>query len=95
MKIKITGPVPQLSIFSFDYSNSLAVKTLFIQEMIEKGFLTTTAFYPSFAHNQSHLDKYQLAVNETFSFIKYSIDKNSVEKFLKGPVCHDGFRRLT
>ena len=30
LNLKITGPVPQLSIFSFDYPNSLEIKTLLI-----------------------------------------------------------------
>ena len=95
LKIKITGPVPQLSIFAFNYSNALEIKTLFNQLMLQKGFLTTTAFYPSFAHTQAHLDLYEQAVREVFSFLKESIINNTVESKLNGPVCHDGFKRLT
>lgn len=95
LNIKITGPVPQLSIFSFDYDNSLELKTLFNQEMLKRGFLTTTAFYPSFAHKETHLLNYEVAVNEVFQLIKDAIKKNRVGSTIKGPTCHSGFKRLT
>ena len=47
--------------------------------MLGEGFLTTTAFYPSFAHNDTHLDKYQLGLDKTFAFLKKRIEKNDVE----------------
>ena len=95
LEIKITGPVPQLSIFAFNYTNALEIKTLFIQLMLQKGFLTTTAFYPSFAHSTKHLDLYEHALREVFSVLKESVISNTVRDKLNGPVCHDGFRRLT
>ncbi len=95
LEIKISGPVPQLSIFTFDYKNALEVKTLFNQLMLDRGFLTTTAFYPSFAHNKSHLDAYEKALREVFQIIKDSLHKNTLGKLIEGPICHDGFRRLT
>lgn len=95
LELKITGPVPQLSIFSFNYSNDLEIKTLFIQEMLKKGFLTTTAFYPSLAHKKKHLDEYEIALNEVFNMIKNAINKGLVSSKLEGPICHSGFKRLT
>ena len=95
LNIKITGPVPQLSIFAFDYPNYLEIKTVFNQEMLKRGFLTTTAFYPTLAHEGSHLDKYEHAVNEVFNIIKDAIQTNKLGLILEGPVCHDGFKRLT
>ena len=95
LNIKITGPIPQLSIFSFDYDNYLAIKTLFNQEMLKRGFLTTTAFYPSYSHNDKHLDAYQDAINEVFPMIELAINQNNIESKLNGPICHEGFKRLT
>jgi glutamate-1-semialdehyde 2,1-aminomutase len=95
LNINITGPVPQLSIFAFNYKNALAIKTLFIQEMLKKGFLTTTAFYPCYKHDNSHLDSYAHALEEVFQKIKKAIENNNVESMLNGPICHDGFKRLT
>jgi glutamate-1-semialdehyde 2,1-aminomutase len=60
-----------------------------------KRFLAATAFYASYAHKQKHIDKYLAAVDEAFDFISEAIEEGYPEKYLKGPVCHAGFRRLT
>ena len=94
LRIIISGIDPLLH-FSFDYSNSLAIKTLFTQLMLEKGFLATNAFYASFAHKDEHLEGYFIAVDSAFFEIKQGIKKDKIESKLKGPVCHGGFKRLT
>jgi glutamate-1-semialdehyde aminotransferase len=93
--ISITGPVPQLSIFAFKNKIPLETKTLFIQEMLKRKFITTTAFYPSFSHNNRHIKKYEIAINEVFDIISRGIKNNTISDMLKGPVCHTGFKRLT
>ncbi len=89
------GGICPLGHFGFKYENALALKTLFTQLMLEKGFLATTAFYPSFAHKEEHIEKYLIAVDEAFSFISKAIREGDPKKYLKGPVCHSGFKRLT
>lgn len=86
------GGIYPLSHFAFDHKNPLAMKTLFTQLMLEEGFLATTALYASFAHKKEHLDKYEEAVNKTFKRMKDMQDEP--EKFLKGGICHSGFKRL-
>lgn len=46
LKIAVTGIYP-MSHLEFEYENSLALKTLFTQEMLKRGFLATNAFYAS------------------------------------------------
>lgn len=94
IRIKVAGIYP-LGHFSFDYKNPLVLKTLFTQIMLEKGFLATTAFYASYAHKEPHIKKYLKAVDSTFKVIAKAIAGGRPEKYLKGPVCHSGFRRLT
>jgi glutamate-1-semialdehyde aminotransferase len=94
LNIAISGIYP-MGHFSFEYENPMVLKTLFTQLMLEKGFLATTAFYTSYAHKREHIDKYLAAVDETFNFISEAIEKGHPEKYLKGPVCHAGFERLT
>jgi glutamate-1-semialdehyde aminotransferase len=94
LNIEISGIYP-LGHFSFEYENPMVLKTLFTQLMLEKGYLATTAFYASYAHKQEHIDKYLAAVDEVFGFISEAIEKGCPEKYLKGPVCHAGFERLT
>ncbi|MDD4191140.1 MAG: aminotransferase class III-fold pyridoxal phosphate-dependent enzyme [Mangrovibacterium sp.] len=88
------GSIYPLSHFDFmDFP--LILKTLFTQEMLSKGFLATTSFYSSYAHKQEHVEKYLKAVDDTFGFIKKSLKDGTPEKYLKGPVCHSGFKRLS
>jgi len=94
LKLKISGIYP-LGHFSFNYKNSLALKTLFTQLMLERDFLATNAFYASYAHKEKQVGKYLEAVDECSDFISKAIKENKVGKYLKGPVCHSGFRRLT
>ncbi len=95
-KIKITlfGTYP-LGHFSFDYEESGVLKTLFTQNMLIKGFLATNALYVSFAHKNEHVKKYLQSVNETFGFISKVLRQGNPARYLSGPVCHSGFKRLT
>ena len=93
LNIHTRGIFP-LSHFEFKYPNSLAIKTLFTQLMLQKGFLASTIFYASYAHKSSHVKQYLYAVNEVFAEISKMISNNTIESSLKGPVCHSGFRRL-
>jgi glutamate-1-semialdehyde aminotransferase len=93
LRITVSGVYP-LSHFSFDYDNSLVLKTLFTQLMLERGFLATTAFYASYAHKKTHVMRYLDATDQAFEFISKTINKGSSEKYVRGPVCHAGFKRL-
>jgi glutamate-1-semialdehyde aminotransferase len=94
LNIDVSGIYP-MGHFSFNYPNSQAIKTLFVQSMLEKGFLATNAFYASYAHKKEDIDNYLNAVDEVFSFISDSIKEDSIERKLKGAVAHSGFKRLT
>lgn len=94
LKISISG-IPPLAHFSFDYDNSRAVQTLFTQEMLQKGFLATSACYASYAHQDHQVESYLTSLDETFAVIAKAIEKGEVEKLLKGPIAHSGFGRLT
>ena len=94
LKISVSG-IPPLGHFSIEYENGQAIRTLFTQEMLQKGFLATNAFYASYAHQDHHVENYLKAVDETFALITEAIERNEVDKLLKGPVAHSGFQRLT
>lgn len=93
LKIKIGGLAP-LSHFVFDHEKPLVLKTLFTQEMLELGFLATTSFYASIAHKPELIELYLGACDKVFSFLSKAMKSGELEKFLKGPVCHSGFKRL-
>jgi glutamate-1-semialdehyde aminotransferase len=93
LEIEVGGILP-LSHFSFKYKEPLVLKSLYTQFMLEHGFLATTALYVSFAHKKEHIDKYLKATDLAFEFISKAIIEGDPKKYLKGPVCHSGFKRL-
>ncbi len=94
LNIAVTGIYP-MSHFEFEYENPLALKTLFTQEMLKRGFLATNAFYISYAHTDTEVELYLNMVDECFSVIKAGIDANNIFSLLEGDVCQSGFQRLT
>ncbi len=94
ISIDVSGMDP-LGHIDFKYENPLVLKTLFTQLMLDKGFLASTAFYASYAHKEEQVENYLETVDNVFGFISKSIAEGNPEKYLKGPVCHAGFKRLT
>jgi glutamate-1-semialdehyde aminotransferase len=88
------GGMPPLSHFSFDYDDGQAIRTLFTQIMLGKGFLATNAFYAAHAHQSDHARNYLEAVEEAFVEIAEALNRNEVAQRLKGPIAQTGFRRL-
>lgn len=94
LRLFISG-IPPLGHFSFEYKEPLVLKTLFTQLMLEKGFLATNVFYASFAHKDDYIKRYIAELDKAFAFISRVIKKGKPERYLKGPVCHSSFKRLT
>ncbi|HIE10726.1 MAG TPA: aminotransferase class III-fold pyridoxal phosphate-dependent enzyme [Kiritimatiellae bacterium] len=94
LSITVIG-IPPLAHFSFDYENGQVIRTLFTQMMLERGFLASNSFYATYAHQDSHIESYLTAVEETFGFLAEVVRRGEVEAHLKGPIAHTGFRRLT
>ncbi len=88
------GGIPPLSHFGFDDPQALQMTTLFIQCMLDKGFLASAQFYASYAHQPEHVDAYLRAVQETFDTIAQAKNAGDVAERLRGPVKHSGFQRL-
>lgn len=92
--IKISGINP-LGHFEFGGDNALALKSLFIKLMMDKGILATNAFYAAFSHDASAIAAYRYAALDAFIRIKAAMDNDTVENAIGGPVCMSGFARLT
>jgi glutamate-1-semialdehyde aminotransferase len=93
LKISVGG-IPPLSHFIFEDKKPLVLKTLFTQEMLKLGFLASTDCYTSYAHKSEHIKLYLEACDKTFATISEALKQGNPEKYLKGPVCHSGFKRL-
>ncbi|HLA29184.1 MAG TPA: aminotransferase class III-fold pyridoxal phosphate-dependent enzyme [Syntrophales bacterium] len=89
------GGIPPLGHFAFPGGEKQAAKTLFIQMMLERGFLASTAFYATYAHQEYHVRSYRDAFQEVFAQVINALEQETVMKQLKGPVAHAGFGRLT
>ncbi len=95
LKINVIGPEALIT-FSFDYGeDNQAIRTLFTQEMLKRGFLASASVYVSYAHKPGHVKKYLEAVDEVFGILKKAIFDKNITTLLNGPVAHSGFKRLT
>ena len=93
--IKIhSGGIPPMSHFTFDHEKALALKALFVQAMLEKGFLATTGFYAMFAHEEEHVTAYLDAVDQVLPFLNEALSSGCSESFLIGQPAISGFKRL-
>jgi len=86
--------IPPLSHFSFNDGKALVLKALFIQGMLEKGFLASDSFYSMFTHNEEHVQQYLVALDDVFGRIKEAGDTGNPEQYLLGEPSVAGFKRL-
>jgi glutamate-1-semialdehyde 2,1-aminomutase len=86
--------IPALAGFSFESERALAYKTLITQEMLSKGFLAGNCVYACIAHTEKILEDYFNALDPIFCQISKCEEGEDVMKLLKGPICHNGFKRL-
>ena len=88
------GGIPPLSHFEFEGEKPLVVKALFVQWMLEQGFLATTGFYPMYAHTEKHVLSYLNSVDEVFGRIKMAVSQDKLEQYLIGKPAVASFKRL-
>ncbi len=87
---------PALCAFSLNYGDkTTALRTLLTQEMLDRGFLANTAFYPTVAHTAEIIESYVAALDETFAVLSDAVANDDAEHRLRGPAAHVGFSRLT
>jgi glutamate-1-semialdehyde 2,1-aminomutase len=80
--------------FTLNSENTLAYKTLITQEMLAKGYLASNSVYVCIDHTPQVVADYFDALDSIFAIIKQCEEGRDVMSLLKGPVCHNGFRRL-
>ena len=86
--------LPALAGYTFKGCNALAYKTLITQEMLAEGYLAGNSVYVCTEHTPDVLDDYFGKLDPIFATIKECEEGRDVANLLKGPVCHDGFKRL-
>ena len=93
LSLNVDG-IPPLSHFEFKAEKPLALKALFVQWMLERGFLATTDFYSMYAHTEKHVQAYLIAADEVFGMIRRAIDSGKPEERLIGKPAVASFKRL-
>ena len=94
INIDIYG-LPSISSFKFLHPEHNKFKTFLTQEFLKKGYLATTSFYSSIAHNEAIIDDYSNILDEIFYKIKKCIKGlDNIQNLLEGDVSHVGFKRL-
>lgn len=88
------GGIPPLSHFSFETPEPLAVKALFVQLMLDRGFLAGSSFYSMLAHTDQHVTAYLGAVDEVFAELSEFATSGTIKNHLIGSPATAGFKRL-
>jgi glutamate-1-semialdehyde 2,1-aminomutase len=94
LDLDITDYKPLIT-FKLKYGpDNAALYTLFIQEMLKKGYLATNSIYVSYAHNPDIVEKYLSDVDSVFGYLAEAIDKNSILSKLETSIKEESFKRL-
>ncbi len=92
--ITISG-IDALPTFKFDTYEATGFKTIFTQNMLKEGFLASTLFYPTTAHEENHINQYSDGLDRVFKNISEIFAKNiSPSTICKGNYCKASFKRL-
>lgn len=94
LPVTVVDSCPALVRFNWDHEQTDAIRTLFTQLMLDRGFLAGQAVYGTYGHNDEAIALYDAAVAEAFCEISDAIKKDDVASRLRGPVAHSGFTRL-
>jgi glutamate-1-semialdehyde 2,1-aminomutase len=80
--------------FSFNHPQSLELMTLFTTWMLDRNILACGSCSLTWAHQSHHVQRYLKAVDQVFGDLATALRHDTVLDSLRGPVRHDGFRRL-
>lgn len=86
--------LPALCGFTIQSHNALAYKTLITQEMLKKKYLAGNSVFVCIDHKPEIIEGYFEALEPIFKLIRDCEDGQDVYSLLKGPICHEGFKRL-
>ena len=82
--------------FKFNYGNDNdLILTIFMQEMLKRGYLASSSIYLSLAHTEEIVACYLKHVDNVFALIAEAIRKKQLSNILKTDIRSDAFKRLT
>ena len=94
LDIHVGGALP-LSHFTFETGDHAALKALFVQDMLDRGFLASTIYYAMYAHEDEDVDAYLAAVDQSFAVLAQALAAGDVAERLTGAPASAGFKRLS
>lgn len=94
LPVKVDDGYPCLAHFMFIHPEAATYRTIYTQLMLERGFLAGLSIYTTLAHRKEHVALYTSAIDEVFGIMAQAIVQDNMSALLKGPVAHNGFRRL-
>tara|TARA_B100001964_G_C14250384_1_gene609622 strand:+ start:1472 stop:2800 length:1329 start_codon:yes stop_codon:yes gene_type:complete len=94
LKISVSNFLPLLTMKPKYGKLNNYILTYFIQDMLSKGYLTSSSIYFSYSHTEKICKKYLKECKNTFKKISFLLENNKLEKNLKTNVRSDSFQRL-
>jgi glutamate-1-semialdehyde 2,1-aminomutase len=94
LDIHISG-IPPLSHWQIECPESQLLHTIITEKMVDKGFLTSKAYYATYMHTEKQIKAYIDALDAVLGELTPYIKANTVAKLPHGPIAHSGFKRLT
>ena len=94
LDIHISG-IPPLSHWQIENRDSQLLHTIIVEKMLDKGFLTSKAYYATYTHTENQINAYLDALDAVLGELAPFIKANNVAALPHGPVAHSGFKRLT
>lgn len=93
LPLRITGR-PASCGLSFDHPQSAELLTLLTTRMLGRGFLAAGTCSLTLAHERHHVERYLVALDQTFAELADAVRAGDVSARLGGPVKHSTFTRL-
>ncbi len=94
LAVRVSGGFPCMAHLHFEPPDAQAVRTLYTQQMLARGFLAGPGYYPTLAHTEREMRQFEDAIGEVFGELATAVRTETVQQRLRGPVAHSGFRRL-
>jgi glutamate-1-semialdehyde 2,1-aminomutase len=93
LDISVIGGLDSIVAMDIREKDGLLLKTIFIQEMLDKGYLVSNLIYVSYSHTRDIIDGYLKNAELVFKLI--SENKDCLKVLLKSEIAHAGFTRLS
>ncbi len=93
LRYQITG-LDSLASFTVDVADWLGFKTLMTQEMLDRGYLSSSYFYASTQHDSASLSNYAEDFEESAKISGLHDSDGTITSVLRSSRSHNSFRRL-